>query len=119
MRGLILTGLALSSLSACIFIPVVVPAPPAAGTQYICADGAKISALYATDGEQATVALSFDNQTLTLIEEPTDSGARYGWPSDGTNYVWLVQGDEATLLLDYGTSTGPAVLVHSACLRQN
>lgn len=48
--------------------------------------------------DQGLVVLNADGHQITLVTEPSASGARYGWPSDGSGYVWWTKGDTATLL---------------------
>ena len=113
----VLACLILPILSAC----VMAPSPPSvtAGMTFACADGAQIVAVYATDAGQDAVTLTFDGATLLLYAEPVASGARYSWPSDGTNYVWLTMGDTADLYLKDGTMGGAETLVHGNCAAQS
>ena len=87
-------------------------------TQYICADGAQIAALYGKDGDQDNVILSYRGKTFHLIQEMSGSGVRYSWPSDGSNYVWWTKGDSATLYWKDGTKGGAESVVHADCMAQ-
>ena len=112
-----LACLILPMLSACVMNPTMPEAT--AGMIYACADGARIVAVHAQDAGQDAVNLTFDGATLLLFAEPVATGARYGWPSDGTNYVWVTIGDTAHLYLKDGTNGGVETLVHGACLAQS
>ncbi len=113
----VLAALIIPLLSACVMVPT--PAVTTAGTTYVCGDGAQIVAVYATDAGQDAVNLTFDGATLLLYAEPAASGVRYGWPSDGTNYVWWTKGDMADLYLKDGAKGGLETLVHGACAAQS
>ena len=43
-------------------------------------------------------AAGLTDDQIALLTEPSGSGARYGWPSDGAGYVWWTKGPEAMLL---------------------
>jgi membrane-bound inhibitor of C-type lysozyme len=66
--------------------------------RYLCARGVEVPVVYATDTEQAIAVLVVEGRQILLFSEVSASGARYGWPSDGSNYVWSTKGDTATLL---------------------
>ncbi|MDZ4393727.1 MliC family protein [Cypionkella sp.] len=94
------------------------PAPSADGTEYLCADGTKLAAAYSTEGEDSSVKLTIKGETFTLLSEPAASGARYGWPSDGSNYVWWTKGDSGTLYWKDGTKGGAETVLHADCKPQ-
>ena len=76
--------------------------PAAAETQvqtlhYACDRGVMVPATYVNADDQSLVVLNVEGSQITLFIEQSASGARYGWPSDGSNYVWWTKGDEATL----------------------
>ena len=79
--------------------------------RYQCDRGVQIPATYVTDTEEAIVILHVEGQQITLYRQSAASGVRYGWPSDGSNYVWLTQGDTATLSWRDGTDQTEAPLV--------
>ncbi|MDB5663849.1 MliC family protein [Cypionkella sp.] len=81
-------------------------------TQYLCADGTKIATVLGTDGN---LKLTLKDESFNLLSEETTSGARYGWPSDGSNYVWLIKADTGTLLWKDGTKGGAESVLHDAC----
>lgn len=80
------------------FLPTALAAAPAfEAPTYSCDRGVQVPATYVTTPEGSLVVLMVDGRQITLVEEPAASGARYGWPSDGTTYVWWTKGGEATL----------------------
>ena len=84
-------------------------------TQYLCADGTKLAVIYGTDGN---LKLTVKGETVTLLAEEAASGARYGWPSDGSAYVWLTKGREGTLFWKDGTKGGAETVLHDGCKEQ-
>lgn len=66
-------------------------------TRYQCDRDVMIPATYVTAEDQAVVVIHVDDTQITLFQEEAASGARYGWPSDGSSYVWWTKGDAATL----------------------
>lgn len=65
--------------------------------RYSCDRGVEVPATYVNGTDLSLVVIHVDGTQITLLNEPAASGARYGWPSDGSNYVWWTKGDEATL----------------------
>ena len=108
MRHIALLGL----LAACTQDGPVATAVDPNATQYLCADGTKIAAVYGTDGN---LKLTVKGETVTLLAEEAASGARYGWPSDGSSYVWWTKGDEGTLYWKDGTQGGKETVLHADC----
>lgn len=68
------------------------------GMRYICDRGVEVPVVYVTDGADGISVLTVDGRQIQLYLESSDSGVRYGWPSDGSNYVWTTKGAAATLL---------------------
>jgi membrane-bound inhibitor of C-type lysozyme len=66
-------------------------------TRYSCDRGVTVPATYVTAEDQAVVVIHVDGTQITLFQEEAASGARYGWPSDGSTHVWWSKGDEAAL----------------------
>ncbi len=66
-------------------------------TRYTCDRGVELPATYVNADDLSLVVLHVEGRQITLLNEPAGSGARYGWPSDGANYVWWTKGPEATL----------------------
>ncbi|MFN3280586.1 MAG: MliC family protein [Tabrizicola sp.] len=64
---------------------------------YYCDRGVQVPATYVNTPEGSLVVLMVDGRQITLLGEEAASGARYGWPSDGSTYVWWTKGQEATL----------------------
>lgn len=64
---------------------------------HICDRDVQVPAVYVTADDTALVVLQIEGRQILLYSEPAASGARYGWPSDGSSYVWWTKGDGATL----------------------
>ena len=81
--------------------------------RYTCERGVQVPVVYANSDDSAIAVLTVEGNQILLYSEPAASGARYGWPSDGSNYVWLTKGTEATLLWHDGTTDTEATLLTS------
>lgn len=77
--------------------------------RYTCDRGVEVPATYVNTAEGSLAVIHVEGSQVTLIGEPAASGARYGWPSDGSSYVWWTKGDEATLY--WKTPEGEAPLL--------
>lgn len=84
-------------------------APEVRNAIYACDRGVQVPATYVNTPEGSLVVLMVDGRQVTLIREEAASGARYGWPSDGSSYVWWTKGPEATLY--WKTPEGEAPLL--------
>ena len=86
-----------------LILPLVLMAAPAlAETQlqtlrYACDRGVEVPATYINADDLSLAVIHVEGTQITLYGEEAASGARYGWPSDGANYVWWTKGAEATL----------------------
>jgi membrane-bound inhibitor of C-type lysozyme len=78
--------------------------------RYVCDRGLEVPVTYVNDGETSVVVLMVEGRMVNLYGEEAASGARYGWPSDGSNYVWWSQGDTAMLLWKDETGAETPVL---------
>ena len=87
MRGLLALAL----------IPAAASAQEFTTARYLCDRGVEIPATYVNGPDLSLAVIHVEGNQITLLTEPAASGARYGWPSDGSNYVWWTKGDEATL----------------------
>ncbi len=87
MRGLVLLA----------FLPTIAAAQDFSSLRYSCDRGVEIPATYINGPDQSLVVIHVEGSPITLVGEAAASGARYGWPSDGSNYVWWTKGDAATL----------------------
>jgi len=86
---------------------------------FVCDGGNYFAVNFGMEGETPSATLTMaDGETFLLLAEPAASGARYGWPSDGTNHVLLTQGQQATVLLKDGTLGGVETPVYSNCRLQ-
>ena len=82
--------------------------------RYTCERGVQIPVVYANSDDSAIAVLTVEGSQILLYSEPAASGARYGWPSDGSNYVWLTKGTDAMLLWHDGTA-GTETTLYAAC----
>ncbi len=80
-----------------VLLPASVQAQEFTGLTYTCDRGVAVPATYVNGTDQSLVVINVDGRQITLVSEAAASGVRYGWPSDGSNYVWWTKGDEATL----------------------
>lgn len=78
-------------------LPAAASAQEFTTTRYTCDRGVEIPATYVNGPDLSLVVIHVEGSQITLLNEPAASGARYGWPSDGSNYVWWTKGEEATL----------------------
>lgn len=78
---------------------------------YSCDRGVTVPVVYVNAEDVSLVVLNVDGSQILLYTEPSASGARYAWPSDGSGYVWWTKGDEATLYWKDGeANTETAIL---------
>lgn len=85
--------------------------------RYTCERGVEIPVVYITGVDPAVAVLTVENAMVVLEAEESASGARYGWPSGGSHYVWWTQGDTA-MLLWFDAETGEDVSLHMECVAQ-
>jgi membrane-bound inhibitor of C-type lysozyme len=107
--------------AALCFVVAVAAAPASADfltVRYLCERGVEVPVTYVNaEGADSVAVLNVEGGQITLIQEVSASGARYGWPSGGSNYVWWTKGDAATLLWRDGETTIEEP-VYSECLRR-
>ena len=82
--------------------------------RYTCERGVQIPVVYARSGDSSVAVLLVEGNQILLYSEPAASGTRYGWPSDGSNYVWLTKGNDGMLLWHDGT-TNVETTLYGAC----
>ncbi|MDX5349917.1 MAG: MliC family protein [Paracoccaceae bacterium] len=99
MRGLVLLAL----------LPASAAAQDFSTQTYLCDRGVAVPATYVNGPDQTLAVIHVEGRQITLMGEPAASGARYGWPSDGSGYVWWTKGDAATLF--WKTPEGEAPLL--------
>lgn len=85
--------------------------------RYTCERGVEVPVTYVNADDTLLAVLNVEGSQITLQIEESGSGARYGWPSDGSHYVWWTKGDEAMLLWSDG-ETGEETTLFSGCARQ-
>ncbi len=78
-------------------LPTLATAQEFTTQRYTCDRGVEVPATYVNGAEQSLAIIHVEGNQITLVNEPAASGARYGWLSDGSTYVWWTKGDEATL----------------------
>lgn len=105
------------ALAALTALPAVAQdGPPVVTTRYLCDRGVMVPATYVNDSETPLAVIHVDGTQITLFQEQAASGARYGWPSDGANYVWWTKGEEATL---YWKEAGTETPILENCKQQS
>ena len=72
---------------------------------YLCDRGVAVPVVYVNATDTSLAVLHVDGRQILLYTEPAASGARYGWPSGGSHYIWWSKGDAATLLWRDGETT--------------
>ncbi|MGI1661261.1 MliC family protein [Palleronia sp. KMU-117] len=99
---------------------VAVPASAEVITaRYLCERGVEIPVTYVNgEGIDPVAVLNIEGSQITLILERSASGARYGWPSGGSHYLWWTKGDAATLYWHDG-SAGTETVLYSECVTRN
>jgi membrane-bound inhibitor of C-type lysozyme len=104
-----------------VLIAALMAAPASAEVvtvRYLCERGVEVPVTYVNaDGMEPVAVLNVEGGQITLIQEVAASGARYGWPSGGSHYIWWSKGDAATLLWRDGETTIEEP-VYSDCLRR-
>jgi membrane-bound inhibitor of C-type lysozyme len=99
---------------ACLMAPGMAAAElTLVGVTYLCERGVEVPVTYVNDGAGGSVAvLVVEGRQVALLPEPAASGVRYGWPSDGSHYVWWSKGmHEATLFWHDGETDEDLVLL--------
>ena len=86
-------------------------------TRYSCDRGVEVPAVYVNDPDQSIAVLQIEGRQILLYAEPAASGVRYGWPSDGSNFVWWTKGTEAMLYWRDG-AVGTETPILTACLQR-
>ena len=107
-----------AALAALLLLPLAAHAEQQLVTQrYTCERGVEVPVAYVTAGTASVVVLTVEGRQIALQQEVAASGTRYGWPSDGSHYVWWSKGDTATLLWKDG-ETGTETPLLSDCKAQ-
>lgn len=82
--------------------------------RYLCERGVEVQTTYVNAQGESTAVINVEGVQISLLSEKAASGVRYGWPSDGSHYVWWTKGSEATLYWHDG-ETGEEKLLLSDC----
>ena len=91
-------------------LPAAASAQEFTTTRYTCDRDIEVPATYVNGPDLGLVVIHVDGSQITLLSEPAASGARYGWPSDGSNHVWWTKGDAA--MLYWRTPDGETLLLN-------
>ena len=104
-------------LGLLVFLPVPAQAELQMITaRYLCERSVEVPVTYVNADDQSVVTLTVEGRQISLYQEEAASGARYGWPSDGSNYVWWSKGAEG--ILSWKDETGAETPVLSDCKQQ-
>ena len=71
---------------------------------YLCDRGVSVPVVYVPDAEPSVAVLYVEGRLIHLQIMPSASGARYGWPSDGSSYEWWEHQGRAHLSWKDGAS---------------
>lgn len=108
MRALLLTAL---------LLPVAAQAETSFDTaRYTCERGVEVPVTYVNAEDVQLAVLNVEGGQITLEVEQSASGARYGWPSGGSHYVWWTKGEEA-MLNWFDAEVGEEVTLYASCVR--
>lgn len=81
--------------------------------RFTCDRSVELPVVFVTEtGGDSVAILYVEGRQNLLFQEPSASGARYGWPSDGSAYVLWVKGQEATVFWRDG-ETGTETRLYS------
>jgi membrane-bound inhibitor of C-type lysozyme len=69
----------------------------AISVRFDCERGVELPVTFVNSGEESVAVMQIEGHQITLWQEVSASGARYGWPSDGSAYVLWTKGTEATV----------------------
>jgi membrane-bound inhibitor of C-type lysozyme len=109
----------------CLVLPLALLAAPACAevqlqtTRYACERSLEVPVTYVMDpagAAEGALVMTVEGRQITLFQEPAETGSRYGWPSDGSNYVWLAQDSKASLL--WKDETGKETPLLTDCTQQ-
>lgn len=86
-----------AALALCLSAAPALAETQVQNSRYLCDRDVEVPVVYVNADDVSIVVLHVEGSQILLYNEPAASGARYGWPSDGSNYVWWTKGDGATL----------------------
>lgn len=104
-----------------VLVLILLPLPAFADLQmttarYACERGVEVPVTYVNAGDQSVVTLTVEGRQISLYNQVSADGAKYGWPSDGSNYVWSTKGRMASLL--WKDETGVETPILTNCTQQ-
>ena len=80
--------------------------------RYTCERGVEVPVVYVNDETAPGIAvIQVEGGMYNLQAEQSASGVRYGYPSDGSHYVWWTKDDTAMLLWHDGTDGSEKTLL--------
>ena len=79
--------------------------------RYTCDRAVQVPVVYANSADTSIAVLTVEGNQILLYSEISASGARYGGPSGGSNYVWLTKGADAQLLWRDGATKTETILL--------
>ena len=100
---------------------IVGPAVAAAEVRpmrYLCERGVEVPVVYIPDAVPSAAVIEVEGRMIALEQEMSGSGVRYGWPSDGSHYVWWSKGMTEAMLLWSDGETGEEVTLLAECVAQ-
>jgi len=105
-------------LAAAVLLPAVSAQAETAyqTTRYTCERGVEVPVTYVNADDLSLAVLNVEGEQITLEIEESASGARYGWPSGGSHYVWWSKGTEA-MLNWYDGEVGEEVTLYASCVQ--
>ncbi|MBI6628997.1 MliC family protein [Pontibaca salina] len=87
---------------------------------YICERGVEVPVIYVNPShgdDPALAILMAEGQLVRLKQEVSASGARYGWPADGSSYEWWEH--QGTAMLNWiDGETDESSPIYRACTPQ-
>jgi membrane-bound inhibitor of C-type lysozyme len=85
---------------------------------YLCDRGVSVPVVYVPDADPAVAVLYIEGRLIHLQAMPSGSGARYGWPSDGSSYEWWEHQGRARLGWHEGASDAMTP-IYTDCVPQD
>ena len=92
-------------------LPLAAEAQEFTTTTWTCERGVEIPVTIVAGAAEVAV-LNVEGRQITLVREEAAAGARFGWPSDGSHYVWWEQDGTADLSWVDGALGEEVTLLH-------
>ncbi len=65
--------------------------------RFDCERGVELPVTFVNSDDESIAVMQIEGHQMVLYQEESGSGAKYGWPSDGSAYVLWTKGPEATV----------------------